>query len=305
MLREVLGISDEVKIFPEHFVLLHQINQANHFERIKEQMLFDIMKNPDFIHFAKPDKQQLKLDFSKTKSFEEAILSTYKACQAKNENASVFLDKNPIYSYYLPQLMELFPTAKFIWMLREPKDNCISRAKHDIQSIKNYTYLANWWNMCNEEIAKQAKKSPERFLLIPYDSMVREPELWIRKVSQFLEIEFKHEMLAFETKKEERITEFVLAAKSRDGKISEEYAKKKKAMWENLQKPINTSKTKQWEKELSQAEIKAIDRVSASYYQELLSGNYDFIPPYSFFHKAIANLSLAKLKWDISRKALT
>lgn len=304
LLREVLGISDEVKIFPEHFVLLNQIDKANDFLKIKNQMLNDIIKNPDFIHFARPDINQLSIDFSKSQSFQEAILTTYKACLKSGEKPSVFLDKNPIYSYYLPSLIKQFPESKFIWMLREPKDNCISRSKHDIQSFKNYTYLANWWNITNESIAKQAIKFPEKFLLVPYDRMVENPEPWIKKISQFLSIEYKPEMLAFEKKKEERITDFVLAVKARDGEISESYARKKKAMWENLQKPINTSKTKQWETELSEDEIKAIDKVSASYYNQLISHNYDYSPHYSLAYKQLAKLSLAKLKWDIQRKAL-
>lgn len=305
LLREVLGMSESVKIFPEHFVLLNQIEKAEHFQNIKEQMLADVISNPDFVHFAKPNVSQLKKDFFKTNNFEEAILTTYKACLKANENASLFLDKNPIYSYYLPQLITLFPNAKFVWMLREPKDNSISRAKHDIQSFKNYTYLANWWNLTNEYIAKQACKYPDKFLLVPYDIMVQEPESWVKKITKFLEVEYSPDMLAFEKKKEERITDFVLAAKARDGGISEEYAQKKKAMWENLQKPINTSKTKQWEKELSPEEIKMVDNTSLNYYQQLLLGNYDFKPPYSLGYKTMAHLSLAKLRWDIRRKALS
>mgnify|MGYP003688785265 CR=1 FL=1 len=305
LIREVLGMSKLVKIFPEHFVLLNQIDKAKDFEKIRWKMLADITNNPDFIHFAQPNIQQLEKDFAKARCFEEAILATYKSCLKENESASIFIDKNPIYSYYLPQLIELFPQAKFVWMLREPKDNGISRAKHHIQSFKNNSYLANWWNLTNEQIEKQATKYPDKFLLVPYDFMVQEPEPWIKKICHFLEVEFNPEMLAFEKKREERITDFILAAKARDGEISEDYASKKKAMWENLQKPINTSKTKQWEQVLNLKQIESVDKISSEYYQNLLEGNFGFKPSYSLGFKSLARLSLAKLKWDIQRKTLS
>lgn len=306
LLREVLGMSDAVKIFPEHFVVLNHLKDAKRFNTsLKNQLLEEILSNPDFIHFAKPNTEQLQNNFSLVNSFEEAILTTYRACLSENESANLFLDKNPIYSYYLPELLTLFPKAKFIWMLREPKDNCISRAKHDIQSFKNYTYLAAWWNLTNTLIAEQANKFPDQFLLVPYDLMVQDPQPWIKKITKFLDIDFKPEMLAFESKKEQRITEFVLAAKARDGEITEEYARKKKAMWENLQKPINTSKTKQWEQEMTGAQIKAVDRLSLGFYQDLIQQNFKSTPKSHSIYTPLSKLSLAKLKWDIERKKLS
>ena len=306
LLREILGMSDEVKIFPEHFVLLHHLNKAqNFYHTSKTELLQNVSTNPDFIHFAQPDLNLLKAEFEKANNFENAIKTIYAACLKEGENISTFIDKNPIYSYYLPELIHLFPKAKFIWMVREPKDNCISRAKHDIQTIKNYGYLASWWNLTNERIRVSALQYPEKFLLIPYDIMVENPKPWVIKICAFLGIPFEEKLLAFETKKEERISSFVLAAKARDGEITKEYAAKKKAMWENLQKPINTSKTKQWKTELSLAEIASIDRISKKFYENLIENNLNDSGKTHFIYGNLAKLSLLKLKQDIRFKRIT
>ena len=184
-------------------------------------------------------------------------------------------------------------------MLREPKDNCISRKKYNIQSFKNYSYLAHWWNETNLQIAKQVQLNPERFLLVSYDAMVKEPEEWVRKICRFLDLPFNKEMLSFESKKDERVEHFKKSVKSRDGKIDKNYSQQKAAMWENLQKPINTSKLKQWEKELTEKEIKAIDFYTKDFYEALLSGNYSFRPKANLVYKALMNFSLYKLKRDI------
>jgi hypothetical protein len=302
LLREVLGMSEEVKIFPEHFVLLNHLHKASHFtSSVKEEMLEKIVSNPDFVHFARPNIKQLRTDFKQASSFEEAIQLAYSSCLSEKETPSVFLDKNPIYSYYLEELLSLFPKSRFIWMLREPKDNCISRRKYKIQSLPFYAYQASWWNRSNELIAQQALKYPDRFLLVHYDEMVLNPEYHIKQICNFLEIGFKADMLRFEEKKEQRTTDFVVAAKARDGKLSEKYIRKKTAMWENLQQPINTSKTKQWKQEMTKRQIASVDSICNDFYEHLLQGNYAFKPQYPIIWKNLVNLSLAKLKWDIKR----
>lgn len=305
LLREILGMSDEVKVFPEHFVLLHHLKEARYFNpKFKTNLFETVSKNPDFIHFAKPDLNQLNKTLNSANDFESAINTIYMACLEEGESATTFIDKNPIYSYYLPELIALFPKAKFMWMVREPKDNSISRAKHDIQSFKNYSYLATWWNLTNERIQAAAIKHPEKFLLVAYDQMVENPKPWVQKICTFINLPYHDDLLSFERKKEKRTTDFVLAAKARDGEISKEYAKRKKAMWENLQKPINTSKTKQWETELSKKQIATIDSIAKEYHQQLINNNLDYSPKRHLIHYPLAQLSLFKLKRDIETQKI-
>ena len=137
LLREVLGMNTQVQVFPEHFVLLRLLEETNKWnERSKISFAEKVMSDKDFYYFAKPDKSKLNEALQGSSNIQEAILACYQACVKANSTA-LFVDKNPIYSYYLPQLMEKFPDSKFVWMLREPKDNCISRAKHKIQHWKN------------------------------------------------------------------------------------------------------------------------------------------------------------------------
>ena len=301
LLREVLGMNPEVQVFPEHFVLL-KLLEKNIFwnENSKREFIDKVITDKDFFYFAKPDGEKLNQEMHEAKSIEDAILACYKAC-VKEPSTVQFVDKNPIYSYYLPQLMQQFPKSKFIWMLREPKDNCISRANHSIQYWKNYSYLAYWWNYTNLQIAQQAEKSPDKFLLVPYDQMVVEPESWVKKICLFLELDFKPDMLAFEKKKDERAAAFIQSVKERDGEIdpNSNYAKRKIAMWENLQKPINDSKTKQWDKELSKAQIQAIDRMSQEYYHALLQHEFSFKPSRPWFYQLLLSLSKKSLHYKI------
>tara|TARA_R110002049_G_scaffold200299_5_gene370987 strand:- start:10836 stop:11807 length:972 start_codon:yes stop_codon:yes gene_type:complete len=302
MLREVLEMSEEVKTLPEHFVLLNNLSRAKIFSSIeKAKMLNSTLENNDFLHFAKPNVEQLKTKFSTATTFEEAINAIYSSCLRGNEIPSILIDKNPIYSYYLPQLLVLFPNAKFIWMLREPKDNCISRAKHKIQHFENYNYLASWWNHTNDLIAQQAKKYPDRFLLVHYDAMCEAPEAYTKKICNFLGVKFDAEMLNFRKHKEEKQKNYLASLEARDGKLDPEYLKQKYAMWENLQKPINTSKINQWEKELTLNQIAQVDSLSKEYYENLIKGQFNSSPKRAILWDSLIQISLGKLKFDIRR----
>ncbi len=302
MLREILDMSDEVKTLPEHFVLLNHLAKSSNFnESRRSEMLQSILANQDFLHFAKPDVEQLKASFSNSTDFESAINIAYQSCLSPHDTPSVIIDKNPIYSYYLPELLSLFPKAKFVWMLREPKDNCISRSKHKIQHFSNFSYLASWWNQTNYLIAKEAKNYPERFLLVNYDAMCENPEDYTKQICDFLEINYNEEMLNFRKNKEEKLNNYLASLKARDGKLDSAYLKKKYNMWENLQKPVNTSKTKQWKKELSARQIQSVDRLTNDFYQHLLNGNFSATPKKSLLWDRLVNISLGKLQADIKK----
>lgn len=300
LLREVLGMSEAVHTFPEHSVLLSNLEMINEFSaRSKQKLISQSIENPDFVHFAQPDQSFLKSGVEQSKSFKEAITAMYTSC-INNNQVDTLIDKNPIYSYYVEELLSHFTESKFIWLIREPKDNCISRAKHSIQSFKNYSYLAQWWNYTNAVLAQAKLKFPDRILLLPYDLMVVEPEKWVTKICDFFEIDFQPAMLSFETRKDERIERFKKGALAKHGTIDPKYANQKAAMWENLQKPINTSKTKQWKRELNEDQISKIDYYTQAYYNDLLSGSFHTNYPKHFIYHSLMKASLYKLKSSIA-----
>lgn len=302
MLREVLDMNDAVKTLPEHFVLLNHLRKAKRFSKIdRQEMLSSVTQNKDFLHFAKPDLNQLNRSFSQATNFDSAIKSIYASCLGGKEGVGKIIDKNPIYSYYLPELLELFPKSKFVWMLREPKDNCISRAKHNIQYVKNYSYLASWWNHTNELIAQQANKYPDRFLLVHYDAMCEAPEAHTKQICQFLGINYEDEMLNFRKYKKDKLNAYLASLEARDGKLDPVYLKQKYAMWENLQKPINTLKIKQWEKDLTLRQIAQVDNLSKEFYENLIKRHFNSSPKRSILWDSLIQISLAKLKFDIRR----
>jgi hypothetical protein len=302
MLREILDMSSEVKTLPEHFILLNHLSKSSNFnESNRQEMLQSILTNQDFLHFAKPNLKQLKVSFSSSTDFESAIKIAYESCLAVDQKPSVIIDKNPIYSYYLPELLSLFPRAKFVWMVREPKDNCISRAKHKIQHFGNYNYLASWWNKTNYLIAKEAKINPGRFHLVNYDAICESPKEYTEQICDFLGIGYNDEMLNFRKNKEEKLRNYLASLEARDGKINAAYLKKKYDMWENLQKPVNTSKKNQWKNELSAKQIQSVDGLTKEFYQHLLKGDFSVAPINSKVWDTLVNISLGKLKADIKK----
>ena len=185
-------------------------------------------------------------------------------------------------------------------MVREPKDNCVSRLKNNIQSFKDVGYLSHWWNLTNLKIAAAAKEYPDRFLMVPYEQLVSEKELWIRKICSFTSIEYNADMLEFEKGKNKRDLKFQNAL-MKSGRIKEnEFVLKINQLTENLQKPINSSKIDNWKSELTPEQAKNIDLLCKKNYDHILKSNLDDLnDPSSATFKLLSAFSLSKLKLDI------
>lgn len=108
-------------------------------------------------------------------------------------------DKNPLYSLYIHNILKLYPQAKFIHLCRDYRDNILSFynvTEIDFQT-KNAALLAYRWRFYNKKILLAKEKHPNQFYTIRYEDLVKEPEKHIHLICQFLDIDFKPEMLSF------------------------------------------------------------------------------------------------------------
>src|SRR6185312_1241794 len=113
----------------------------------------------------------------------------------KKENIVWLVDKNPIYSLFINDLIEVFPEAKFIHLIRDYRDNIISSRKSFGQ--KDVATLAKRWVKYNDIIHKSNKKRPTIFYRIRYEDLVTSPEKYVSEICDFLKVEFDTQMLSF------------------------------------------------------------------------------------------------------------
>ena len=147
------------------------------------------------------NKNNLKSDLMKFDShwsyaqFCQVIYQGYAKSQKKTK-VILFGIKNPLYSLFIKDLKNLFPSAKFIHMVRDPRDTVLSYQKVPFDSNTTST-LAYRWNYYNQTILKQFKKHSIKPIILKYERLVTDPEKNLKRICQFLKVEYDPQMLKF------------------------------------------------------------------------------------------------------------
>lgn len=110
----------------------------------------------------------------------------------------LFLDKTPRYSMVADDLIELFPEAKFVFLIRNP----LGVLKSEL-----HTYVKGDWSVLgafkpdlidapSRVVAARDRLGDEGFT-IHYESLVAEPESSVRQLCEFLDVDYLDSMLDY------------------------------------------------------------------------------------------------------------
>lgn len=116
-------------------------------------------------------------------------------------------DKNPAISNHPELLAQIFPTAKFIHLVRDYRDNIVSLLDVDFE-MPNVTLLAYRWKYSFRIIEKAATLYPDRFFKIRYEDIASQPEYHFDSLCRFLCIPEDPSIVNFHTRKKELETAF-------------------------------------------------------------------------------------------------
>ena len=106
-------------------------------------------------------------------------------------------DQTELLEKYAPIILDAYPFAKFIHLIRDPRDQyeAILNKSNKPQFLGVAT--ARW--MYSATLAKNNQtKFPGRYLVIRYEDLVSEPEKTIQAVCEFLEVEYDLAMVKME-----------------------------------------------------------------------------------------------------------
>ena len=149
-------------------------------------------------------------------------------------------DKNPRYSFFIPQLMQLFPGARFIHLVRDFRDNLLSvqGASGNIKESGNPYVAMGRWCLYNRVILKHQKRHPGVFHRVHFEELIREPGKVMQELCAFLGVDYDPDMLHY-----------------RDGLEGNFKDPGFSALHQSLQNPFDPSKIGAWKGVLPQRTI--------------------------------------------------
>lgn len=218
--------------------LVPSIEKPEHFETF-----FSLVKRTRNIRYLPKaetllDAVKQRLSGEKYRTYEQfyrCLIEEY----AKAQGARRCGEKTPSNIKYLNQIVEIFPNAKIIHIVRDPRAVVASRVKMPWTTDDVVINTLKW----KFEImyCDQFPKNSESYIELRYEDLVSAPEHQLKRICAFIGEEFDSKMLEFY-------------------KTSQKYIKKEP--WkEGTYRPINTGAVKRWKQQLSEAQIFIIQKI--------------------------------------------
>ncbi len=117
----------------------------------------------------------------------EVVMAIY----AENHGKVRAAEKTPFHLYKVPLILEWFPEARVVGLVRDGRDTVLSILNAPWTAHRSMRRQSDKWNHAAREALRLRKRYPEKFLLIRYEDLVAEPEKTMREVDGFLGLAFE------------------------------------------------------------------------------------------------------------------
>lgn len=168
----------------------------------------------------------------------DALISTW----AKTHGKERWGEKSPWHIIYWKEILEGFPNAKFVHIVRDGRDASISWKKSRM-GPKHYYHLAKRWVRYINAVDELRHHLPEdQYFELRYEDLLTDPEIIVRNLCIFLKEEYSDCMLSFYNDKTDYPTD--------------------KQNLTNLAMPLIKNNTEKWRNLLSEKEKRIMEAVA-------------------------------------------
>ena len=230
MLVSLLDSAEETIVYPDDSGIFYlyfpryvgsNYTRKEKFERLTDflikEHLSDILTRPLQTEQVSKDLKKKCLEFyNAVNSFSETdfdfkqVLKFFIKCFAETfyperNNTKVWIEKTTSTEIYANELSEMFPNAKFVHLLRDPRDNWASlksgwkkRYKDYNDDIRRLKQSMIERGRASMELAKYNKEliGKERYSVIRYEDITQNPEKEMRKLANFIGISFSEKLMS-------------------------------------------------------------------------------------------------------------
>ena len=159
---------------------------------------------------------------------------------AHGEGKARWLEKTPYYVLHLRTIMEMFPAAQIIHIIRDGRDCALSmfQRKYDFDVFTTYHAARYWKHFVDVGQKTGPVLGPKVYLEIRYEDLLKNPVATVRKICEFLGEEYSDSMVNFQ--------------KSRD----------KKSKTPLLAKPIQSANAEKWRRLMRRHQVMIFESVA-------------------------------------------
>jgi hypothetical protein len=190
----------ETEILPRWYSKFDSYGDLSKYENFSRFVAL-VKKDPLF-YFIKdsklPEFDELWFDRCNNHNL-DGVFEALVKIDTKCGNNNIWGDKSPSYIRHVPLLKTIYPKAKFIHIVRDPRDYCLSVNKAWGKNI--FRAVQRWQDdtlKAHNDISKIGCDGAE----ILYEDLLENPKYVMKKICEFIGIPFSDEMLQITQSKE-------------------------------------------------------------------------------------------------------
>jgi hypothetical protein len=239
-----IAICGEIHYFDQ---VLEIKNHVPSLETLKDlDTFFSLLRTThDLQHFPEAElifrtvKQRLAQEHNRTyERFYRYVLEEY----AKINGAKRYGEKTPSNVRYLKQLIQIFPNAQIIHIVRDPRAVVASRLKMPWTADDVVINILKW--KVDILYGKEFPKDIASYLELRYEDLVSNPEHQLNRICEFVGEEYDSRMMEYYKTSKKHI---------------------KAEPWkEGTYRPVNTIAVEKWRRELSAAQLYIVQKIVGS-----------------------------------------
>jgi len=199
LLRMMLDSHPELAIPPEsHFIpkvwAVRRRYQQNGSVRV-DRIASDIIGTDRFREWSLPEKAVWRRLHDLSNPGIADVIEAFFVAYAEREGKSRWGDKTPGNSLDMPVIARLFPTARFVHLIRDGRDVAMSLREH---LGLGHTDAALVWATRVRKARKHARGlGSERYLEVRYEELVEDPRRELVSICNFVDLPYRPEMLEY------------------------------------------------------------------------------------------------------------
>lgn len=220
--------------------------------------------------FRLMSEQDLDLNFTSSEKFYQRLLpyrenldytllvrlTFLSFLELKNkEKVKIIIDKQIKYLFHLPQIIKIFPHAKFIILTRDVRDNIAAKAGRKMNLSDQPLFLASVWYYTYRNIQYLISQKAN-YKIVHYEDLIQNTEKTIQCVCEYLSLKYSHEMLNTRGVYEKFL-------ESRKPFISERSYNRYKNLNSELSADINPEKIGIYKDKLQEADLSKINNLTS------------------------------------------
>jgi hypothetical protein len=199
LLGSMLGSHQKVVCVPEaQFIVEIPIETKLDVNKVKpKDILQKIIMHPRFRHWGIGIDLPFTVNEDKEITYPMIIkwVMNHYGCIVGKPNADIWVDHVPTNIRYVDFLLSMFPSAKFLHIIRDGRAvaNSLLSVPFGPNTIDRAAQL--WLESLAFGFAAEAFLGPSKIFRVKYEDLVMEPEFSLKQICEFLEIDFQSEMI--------------------------------------------------------------------------------------------------------------